>query len=140
VRAPAQNEEKMTTNRKTRIAARRLFRQCLAAGVLDERRAHLAVQRIADDGRRGSLGILWEFLRLVRLDSARHTAVVETAVPLADELRDGVRARLTGVYGKGLKTSFALNPALIGGMRVRVGSDVFDGSVRARLAALEARF
>jgi F-type H+-transporting ATPase subunit delta len=51
-----------------------------------------------------------------------------------------VGAALTGTYGGALKTSFAVNPTLIGGMRVKVGSDVFDGSVRARLAALEARF
>jgi len=36
--------------------------------------------------------------------------------------------------------SFAHSPALIGGMRVKVGSDVYDGSVQARLATLEARF
>ena len=49
------------------------------------------------------------------------------------------RAGLARVYGHGLDTSFEINPALIGGMRIRVGSDVYDGSVRARLAALEAR-
>ena len=35
--------------------------------------------------------------------------------------------------------AFEINPRLIGGMRIRVGSDVYDTSVRARLAALEAR-
>jgi F-type H+-transporting ATPase subunit delta len=49
-----------------------------------------------------------------------------------------VQAGLDRAYGQGLETSFALNPDLIGGMRIRVGSDVYDGSVRARLAALEA--
>ncbi len=38
-----------------------------------------------------------------------------------------------------LETSFEQNAALIGGVRIKVGSDVYDGSVRARLAALEAR-
>jgi F-type H+-transporting ATPase subunit delta len=44
---------------------------------------------------------------------------------------------LTRVYGPGLNTSFIHRPALIGGMRIKVGSDVYDGSVQARLAALE---
>ena len=35
---------------------------------------------------------------------------------------------------------FAQNPALIGGMRIKVGSDVYDGSVQARLAALQESF
>jgi F-type H+-transporting ATPase subunit delta len=38
-----------------------------------------------------------------------------------------------------VKPAFIVTPALLGGMRIKVGSDVYDGSVRARLAALEAR-
>jgi F-type H+-transporting ATPase subunit delta len=38
-----------------------------------------------------------------------------------------------------MKATFTVNPSLVGGMRIKVGSDVYDGSVRARLAALEAR-
>ena len=44
------------------------------------------------------------------------------------------------MYGPGISTSFAHNPALIGGMRIHVGSDVYDGSVRAGLDALEKSF
>ena len=43
-------------------------------------------------------------------------------------------------YGPGMSTSFAANPELIGGMRVKVGSDVYDGSVRTALLTLEERF
>jgi F-type H+-transporting ATPase subunit delta len=42
-------------------------------------------------------------------------------------------------YGAGLQPSFEVDPALIGGLRIRVGSDVYDGSLRARLAALQTR-
>ncbi len=76
---------------------------------------------------------------MVRLDSDRHRASVESAAALADDLRDTVREGLARVYGPGLETSFAQNPDLIGGMRIRVGSDVYDGSVRARLAAIASR-
>jgi F-type H+-transporting ATPase subunit delta len=83
--------------------------------------------------------VLTEFLRLVRLDRNRSTAVVESAVPLPDSLRDQVQADLARVYGQTVRTSFTQNPALLGGMRIRVGSDVYDGSVRGRLDALAAR-
>ncbi len=43
-------------------------------------------------------------------------------------------------YGAALRTTFVLQPALIGGLRIQVGSDVYDGSVRAGLAALERSF
>ena len=40
-------------------------------------------------------------------------------------------------YGAGLNFTFRQNPALIGGMRIQVGSDVYDGSIQSRLAQLE---
>jgi F-type H+-transporting ATPase subunit delta len=39
-----------------------------------------------------------------------------------------------------LNLSFHVNPALVGGLRVKVGSDVYDGSVAARLQKLEESF
>jgi F-type H+-transporting ATPase subunit delta len=129
----------MRTNRRTRRAARKFYRLCLVNGRLDADRVRRVVQRIVASNQRGTVGILAELQRLVRLDRDRHRAIVETAAALPDEVRREVQAGLDRAYGQGLETSFALNPDLIGGMRIRVGSDVYDGSVRARLAALEAR-
>lgn len=129
----------MKSTRKIRRTARRLFRLCLVDGRVDEARARRVAQRIMTSGGAGSFPILWDFLRLLRLDQARHTALVESAEPLPDDIRDDVRARLTGTYGGGLTTTFTVNPALVGGMRIKAGSDVYDGSVRGKLAALEAR-
>jgi F-type H+-transporting ATPase subunit delta len=129
----------MKANRKARRAARQLFRLCLVDGVLDPGRVRQVTQRIATSTRRGALPILSDFQRLVRLDRDQHTAVVESATPLADGVRGDIQAGLAHVYGPGLDASFEENPALIGGLRIKVGSDVYDGSVRTRLAALEAR-
>ena len=129
----------MKANRKVKRAARQLFRLCLVNGVLDEGRTRQVAERIAASRRRGALAILSDFQRLVRLDSDRHSALVESATPLVPGMREGIQAGLTRVYGPGLEATFAENPALIGGMRIKVGSDVYDDSVRARLAALEAR-
>ncbi len=109
-------------------------------GLLDEGRVLQVVSRVAAARRRGSLPVLAHFQRLVVLDRGRHSALVESAMPLAPDLRASVEADVTRAYGPGVSTSFADNPALIGGMRVRIGSDVFDGSVRAALVALEERF
>jgi F-type H+-transporting ATPase subunit delta len=125
--------------RKTRRAARRLFRACSLDGVANEERVREVAARVAGSGRRGSLPTLWAFLRLVRLDLARRAAVVESAAPLPADVRDRVRADLHRAYGAALTTTFVVSPSLIGGMRIKVGSEVFDGSVRARLAALEER-
>jgi F-type H+-transporting ATPase subunit delta len=130
----------MASTRKTKRLARRLYRLTLRDGMVDEGRARQITRRLAESGQRGSLQVVDDFLRLVRLDLERHTAVVESAEPLPADLRADVAASLAKTYGSGIAASFSVNPALIGGMRVKVGSDVYDGSVRGRLAAIEARF
>ena len=52
----------------------------------------------------------------------------------------GGHAYESRIYGPGLNISFVQNPELIAGLRIKVGSDVYDGSVQARLAALQESF
>lgn len=129
----------MKSNRQITRAARRLFRLCLVNGVVDDSRTTEIARRIALSGRRGSQAVLKRLLRLVRLDLARHRALVESAAPLPFDVQETVTTGLAGLYGPAVKPTFVVTPALLGGMRIKVGSDVYDGSVRARLAALEAR-
>ena len=130
----------MKTTRRSRRAARRLYRACLVGGLLDAERARQAADRVAGARRRGSLPILAHFRRLAQLDRDRHRAVVESALPLPEDLRQSVERNVAGAYGPGVSTSFAQNAGLIGGMRVKVGSGVYDGSVRAALTTLEQAF
>jgi F-type H+-transporting ATPase subunit delta len=130
----------MKATKQTRREATQLFRLCLVEGLLDESRARQVLQQVMAAKPRGYLATLSHFQRLVRLDQARHTAKVESAVALPADLQASVKASLAAEYGAGLSPSFAENAALIGGMRIRVGSDVYDGSVQARLAALEQSF
>jgi F-type H+-transporting ATPase subunit delta len=130
----------MKANKQNRRDAKQLFRLCLVNGLLDENRARQVVQQIVAAKTRGYLAMLSHFRRLVELDSARHTANVESALKMPADLQASVQTGLTRVYGPGLNTAFTENPRLIGGMRIRVGSDVYDGSVQARLAVLEQSF
>jgi len=123
-----------------RRQARQLFRLSVIDGMLDEDRVRQVVHQVLQSKRRGSLALLKQFQRLVMLDRAMHTAHIESAQALPADLRTRVQAGLTGTYGAGITTLFRQNSALIGGMRIRVGSDVYDGSVRAGLEALEKSF
>lgn len=120
--------------------AKHLFRRCRANGALDEALVRQVVQQILGSKRRGYLALAKEFERLVRLDQWQRTAEVESAALLPSELRANVQARLDQTYGPHLSTSFVENTSLIGGMRIKVGSDVYDGSIKAGLAALERSF
>ena len=130
----------MKTIKQVKHQARHLFRLCLVNGSLKEERVRQIIQGILTGKRRGYLALANEFERLVKLERLRHTAKVESAVPLPPDLQANVKANLVRMYGPELDTSFAQSPALIGGMRIRVGSDVYDGSVQAGLAALERTF
>jgi F-type H+-transporting ATPase subunit delta len=125
------------TSKQARRDAKQLFRSCRVNGVLDEAKVRRVVQQVIASKPRGYIPILAHFQRLLKLDFDRRTARVESPVPLADPQQAAIKANLAHRYGEGLIFAFTQNPSLIGGLRVQIGSDVFDGSVEARLAALE---
>ncbi len=130
----------MKTTKQARRDAKRLFRLCVVDGQLDENRVRLLLRKIIESRRRGSFGILSRFRHIVKLHQDRHTARVESAVPLPANLQAGIEAWLARKYGRGITARFMQNPELIGGIRLQVGSDVYDGSVKAALQALAERF
>jgi len=130
----------MQSNKQLRREAKQLFRFCLVKGMLDEVRVIEAVRKVLEAKRRGRLALLAHFRRLVKLERLRHTAEVESAASLPAALQARVLSNVERLYGPGISTSFVLNPALIGGIRIQVGSDVYDGSVRAGLESLQKSF
>lgn len=130
----------MASTRQTRRDATQLFRICMTNGRLDENRVRQAVKQMIEARPRGYLVTLSFFRRLVKLELDRRTAKVESAHPLPADLQTEVKSGIERTYGPGLDMSFTQNAALIGGMRIQVGSDVYNGSVKARLAALEQSF
>jgi F-type H+-transporting ATPase subunit delta len=127
----------MKVSKQARREAKELFRAAQVNGVLDDAKARQAVDEVIRLKPRGYEGILSHFQRLVKLDIDRRSARVESVVALDDAEQNSVKTALTKRYGTGLNFTFAQNPALIGGMRIKVGSDVFDGSIQSRLAQLE---
>jgi F-type H+-transporting ATPase subunit delta len=130
----------MRTTAQIRRQAKRLYRLCLVNGTMDEGRVRHVVRAVAQSSRRDGLPLLTRLQKLVKLDLARHTANVDSAIPLPADVRAEVEAGLKSAYGAGVSAVFGVNPALIGGIRVQVASDVYDGSVRAGLSSLERHF
>ena len=112
----------MKTTKQMRRQSKELYRLCLVKGMLDEARVRQVVQTIIQSRRRGYLALLARFQRLVKLDFARHTANVESAIPLPPDVRADVEAGLKKAYGPGISAVFSANPALIGGTRIQVTS------------------
>jgi F-type H+-transporting ATPase subunit delta len=127
-------------SRQARRDAKQLFRGCEVNGRLDDQKARQAVQQVIAKKPRGYTAILSHFQRLVKLDLDRRAARVESAQPLDGATAAAVRANLTRKYGPDLNIAFSQNPELVAGLRIKVGSDVYDGSIQARLNALQESF
>ena len=126
----------MTSPREARKSARSLFRSCMSDGKLDASRVRAVTDALASEKPRGCLAIMQVLSRLVRLELERRHVVIESAAPLTESEMNNLRADIIRTHGDDLTFDTAVRPELIGGLRVRVGSDVWDGSVRARLEAL----
>lgn len=130
----------MKVSREAASTARRAFRMCLEGERLNDSKLRKVFRKIATDKPRGWQGMLHELKKLVRLELEKRQVRVESAAGLTDEEMARVKAELSKQYGEGLEFDFAVNPELLGGLRVRVGNDVWDGSVRTRLERLSNAF
>jgi F-type H+-transporting ATPase subunit delta len=126
----------MKISKQSRRDARELFRTCMVRDALDENRARQALNAVVQKKPRGYMAILSHFERLIRLEVARRTATVESATALPAQEQAAIQGDLTRHYGPGLAFQFVQNPALIGGVRIQVGGDVYNGSVQGRLEQL----
>ena len=66
-------------------------------------------------------------------------ASVTSPAPLAEAVVELIRSRLATRFGKKIILSLAVDPELIGGLVVRVGSLAFDGSLRSQLKAMQSQ-
>jgi F-type H+-transporting ATPase subunit delta len=130
----------MKITKQARRDAKALFLSCRRNGILDEGRVREVVRKVIAAKPRGYMGVLLHFQRLVKLDLDRRAAQVESAMPLSQAQQTELSDTLTRRYGEGLQISFTHNPALIAGLRIRVGSNVIDGTIQGRLHALEEKF
>ena len=130
----------MKGNKQSRRDAKQLFQACQVNGALDEARVRQAVTLLIEKKPRGYFGTLQELQRLVKLDVNNRSARVESAVALSEAQQQEVRASLGRLKGADVEVEFAENADLIGGMRVKLGDDVYDGSVKTRLSRLAESF
>jgi F-type H+-transporting ATPase subunit delta len=80
-----------------------------------------------------------EYHALVDIVENRVHAAVTVAKAASEKDQNAIAERLSKVVGKTVVPHFYVNPAVLGGLVVRVGDTVLDGSVRRRLARLKAQ-
>lgn len=127
----------MKLNKESRRLSKDLFRASFTDGRLDENKVRGFVQQIVAGKPRHYVDILKSYQRQIRLEVEKRHATIESATELDHGAGERVLHDLRAKYGHDITATFSVNPALIGGLRIRIGDDVFDGSVQGRLARLE---
>ena len=129
----------MKISKDIRRLSRNMVHESFVDGALDRGRVIGFVEKIVKHKPRNYIQLLENYQRLLRLESDKRRARIESATALDKAAGEKIVADLQRRYGKGLTTEFSVNPALLGGVRIRVGSDVWDSSVRNRLERLQQK-
>lgn len=127
----------MKITKEIRQFSRQLLRASFTNGQLDPGKIGSLVDSLIAHKPRHYIGVLENFRRLLRLEVEKRRAKVESATELNQETSAQILDNLKRKYGQDLTAEFVVIPELLGGMRIRVGSDVWDGSVRNRLERLQ---
>ena len=127
----------MKINKETRQVSRQLLRSSFTDGQLDRGRINQLVKTLIAQKPRNYIRILDAYKRLLRLEVEKRSATIESATEMAPDAARQLTQNLQRKYGSDLSTRFVVTPELLGGMRIRVGSDVWDSSVRNRLQRLQ---
>ncbi len=130
----------MKISKTAAAAARRLFGLCQTGGSLDEAKLRQVIASLVESKVRDYRAILAALQRLTRIELERRKVTVESAVEMDEPTRRRVVAGLTEKYGDDLEVRYQVTPSLLGGLRIRVGDDVFDGSVQGRIDRFAAAF
>jgi F-type H+-transporting ATPase subunit delta len=130
----------MRIAKEARKVSRQLYRHSFTDGKLDKERISHMVESLLAEKPRHYGDALRDYQRLLRLEVEKRRAVIESATQLNDSIANQILANLHSRYGEDLTTEFRTNPELLGGLRIRIGDDVWDGSIKNRLHKLQEQF
>jgi F-type H+-transporting ATPase subunit delta len=126
----------MKLHKEGRKLAKGMLRTSLTDGALDAAKVKKVTEAVIAARPRNTVGVLKEFARLVRLEEAKRSAVIESTTELEAAEKSAITRTLRAKYGADVTAEYKINPALLGGLRIQIGSDVLDASVRTRLDRL----
>ena len=127
----------MKTSKEARKISREMFRHSFTSSKLDAEQITEMVQSVIARKPRHYVDVLKDYQHLLHLEVEKRHAVIESATPLNRSVGDQIVANLRSRSGEDLTTEFRTNPELLGGLRIKIGTDVWDGSVKSRLSQLQ---
>lgn len=127
-----------SANKQINQLAKQLYKLSFENGALSADRVSGVLAYVEKHRPAHTLAVLQAYQRLVAAEVARGQAVIEHAGPANQSALDAIAAALSQKYGRPVAAIAKRNDALLAGLRVRVGDDVYESSVAGQLAALGA--
>jgi F-type H+-transporting ATPase subunit delta len=118
--------------------ARQLFAMSVVDGVVSAERVAGVLEYVEIHHTPNPVMVLKAYQRLIATELAKGIALVEHAGAVNDSVLAAIAAAMTKKYGRPVTSTAQANPALLAGLRIRVGDDVYESSVAGQLAALSA--
>jgi F-type H+-transporting ATPase subunit delta len=125
-----------SARRQVQQLARQLFKLSLVDGEVSADRVAGVLEYVEKNRPAHPVAVLRAYQGLVAAEVARGQAVVEHAGPLAAGVLEAITASMARRYGRRISGTTRRNDALLAGVRVRVGDDVFESSVSGQLEQL----
>lgn len=127
----------MKIPREAQQIARKLYQICLDAdGSLNPQTVKSTVDALLKERPRFVLQILYRLRELCRLHLAKTTAVITSAHQVGQQ-QDAVKSQIRSHYPFITDMRFEIDPSLIAGLRIQIGSNVWDGSIKQKLKQLQ---
>lgn len=124
--------------KKAQQFARQLFKMSVVNGSVSAERVSGVLQYVETHKVANPLLVLKTYARLVQNELAKSEAVVEHAGAISEATLSAIASAMTKKYSRPVTAVAKPNPALLAGVRVQVGDDVYETSVASQLAALAA--
>lgn len=127
-----------TARKQVQELARQFLRMSVVHGAISAERVGGVLAYIEKHRPPNALAVLRAYRRIVAAEIARGQAVIEHAGPITPAAVASIAAGMTQRYGRAVVGVAKRNDALLAGVRVRVGDDVYESSVAGQLATLAA--
>jgi len=126
----------MAADKQTKLLAKQLFKLSVVNGVVSPEQVAGVLGWVEKTSPRRPVAVLKAYHHRIALELAKSRAEIEHAGPIADTTLKSIEAAMTKKYARPVTASAKANPSLLAGLRIRVGSDVYESSVAGQLATL----
>lgn len=126
----------MAADKQTKLLAKQLFKLSVVNGVVSPEQVAGVLGWVEQHAPRRSVALLKAYHHRIAAELAKSHAAVEHAGPVSDATLRLIEGAMSQRYQRVITAGARPNPALLAGLRVRVGSDVFEASVAGQLSQL----